>query len=212
MKSTRVILADDHRLLLEAFHKLLEPEFDVVAKATDGFALVEQAKAHRPDIAVIDMEMPLLNGLQAARKLKQTLPQMKLIFLTMHKDPSLALQAMREGASAYLLKTCAATELLQAMHAAIKGKRYVTSEIAKGMQDEFIRNPNRNPRAKELTQREREVLQLLAEGKSMKEAAEVLSVTHRTICFHKYRMMERLGIKSNAELVQFAIQNYIVVS
>jgi DNA-binding NarL/FixJ family response regulator len=213
MKLPRVILADDHQLLLEAFRKLLEPHFDIVGTAADGIALLEAAKATRPDVVVIDMAMPLLNGLDAARKLKRMLPNIKLIFLTMHEDPDLAVQAVREGASAYLLKTCAAVELLQAIHAAIKGKSYVTPEIARGMQEAFIRDPQGpKPNRKVLTQRQREVLQLLAEGKSMKQAAAVLEVTPRTIAFHKYRMMEKLGAKTSAELVQFAIQNHVVVT
>ena len=212
MKLPRVMLADDHQLLLEAFRKLLEPHFDIVGTATDGIALLEAAKTIRPDAVVIDMAMPLLNGIDAGRKLKQVLPQTKLIFLTMHKDSVLALQAMREGASAYLLKTCAASELLQAVRAAIKGKSYVTPEIARGMQEVFIHDPEAKTNARVLTQREREVLQLLAEGKSMKQAAAVLAVTPRTIVFHKYRMMEKLQIKTTAELIRFAIQDHLVVT
>jgi DNA-binding NarL/FixJ family response regulator len=211
MKLPRVMLADDHQLLLEAFRKLLEPHFDVVGTATDGIALWEAAQALRPDVVVIDMAMPLLNGLDAGRKLKQVLPQTKLVFLTMHKDPVLARQAMEVGASAYLLKTCATAELLQAIHAAIKGKTYLPPEIARGMQEAFIRDPELKTNQKLLTQRQREVLQLLAEGKSMKEAADVLAVTPRTIIFHKYSMMEKLQIKSTAELILFAIQNNVVV-
>jgi len=212
MKLPRVMLADDHQLLLEAFRKLLEPHFDVVGTATDGIGLSEAAQALRPDVAVIDMAMPLLNGLDAGRKLRQVLPQTKLIFLTMHKDPMLAVQAMREGASAYLLKTCSAAELLQAIHAAIKGKIYVSAEIERGMQEAFIRDPLCKVNHRVLTQRQREVLQLLAEGKSMKEAASVLEVSLRTIVFHKYRMMEKLRIKTTVELIQFAFQNHVVVT
>jgi DNA-binding NarL/FixJ family response regulator len=212
MKLSRVMLADDHQLLLEALQKLLEPHFDIVGTAADGIALVERAKVLRPDVVVIDLAMPLLNGLDAARKLKQMLPNVKLIFLTMNEDPDLAVQAMREGASGYLLKKGAAAELVQAIHLAIKGKSYVTPEIARGMQEAFIRDPEGKSKRKVLTQRQREVLQLLAEGKSMKEAAAVLAVTPRTIAFHKYRMMEELGIKTTAELIQFAVQNRVVVA
>ena len=146
------------------------------------------------------------------RKLKQMLPQVKLIFLTMHTDPILAVRAMREGASAYLLKTCAAGELLQAIQAAFKGKTYVTPEVARGMEEAFIHDPLYKVNHRQLTQREREVLQLLAEGKSMKQAADVLAVTPRTIVFHKYRMMEKLRIKTTAELIQFAVQNHVVIT
>ena len=211
MKLPRLMLADDHHLLLEAFRRLLEPHFDVVGTATNGIALLEAAQELCPDLVVIDVAMPLLNGLEAGRKLKQMLPQVKLIFLTMHRDADLVVQAMRAGGSAYLLKTCAAPEFLQAIHAATKGKSYVSPEIARGMQEVFIRDPEGKPNHKVLTQRQREVLQLLAEGKSMKQVADVLAVTPRTVGFHKYRMMEKLRIKTSAELIQFAIQNHVVV-
>jgi DNA-binding NarL/FixJ family response regulator len=208
MKLSRLMLADDHQLLLEAFRKLLEPHFDVVGTATDGVALLEGAQTLRPDVVVIDLAMPVLNGLDAARKLKQTLPEVKLIFLTMNEDPDFAVQAMREGASGYLLKKSGAAELVQAIYAVIKGKSYVTPQIARGVQEAFIRDPEGKPKRTVLTQRQQEVLQLLADGKSMKEAAAVLAVTPRTIAFHKYRMMEELGIKTTAELIKFAIQSH----
>jgi DNA-binding NarL/FixJ family response regulator len=163
-------------------------------------------------VVVTDVAMPLLNGLDATRKLKPIVPNAKFVFLTMHKDATLAVQAMRDGASTYLLKTCAPAELLQAVHAAINGKSYVSPEIARGMQEAFIRDPQGKPNQKVLTQRQRDVLQLPAEGKSMKQAAAVLAVTPRTIVFHKYRMMEKLCIKTTAELIQFAIQNHVVVA
>jgi DNA-binding NarL/FixJ family response regulator len=152
--------------------------------------------------------MPLLNGLDAARKLKQMLPEVKSIFLTMNEDPDFAVQAMREGASGYLLKKYGAAELVQAIYAAIKGKSYVTPQIARGIQEAFIRDPESKPKRTVLTKRQQEVLQLLADGKSMKEAAAVLTVTPRTIAFHKYRIMEELGIKTTAELIKFAIQSH----
>jgi DNA-binding NarL/FixJ family response regulator len=212
MKRARVMLADDHKVFLEALQPLLEPHFDIVGTATDGIALSEGAKIIRPDVIVTDLAMPLLNGLGAARKLKQILPNVKVIFLTMNDDLDLAVQAMREGASGYVLKTSAAAELLQAIDAARKGKFYVTPEIARGMQEVFIRDPEGKPERKELTQRQREVLQLLAEGKSMKQAADILSVTPRTIAFHKYTMMKQLGIKTTAELIHFAIEQHVLVT
>jgi DNA-binding NarL/FixJ family response regulator len=212
MKHARVMLADDHKLFAEAVKHLLEPHFEVVGTATDGIALLESAEALRPDVVVIDLAMPLLNGLNAAPKLKQMLPKAKLIFLTMHEDPDLAVQALRVGASGYLLKKSAAAELLQAIHAAIKGESYVTPEIARGMEEAFVRDPEGKLKRRVLTQRQREVLQLLSEGKSMKEAAAVLGLTPRTIAFHKYRMMEELGVKTTAELIQFAIENHVVVT
>jgi DNA-binding NarL/FixJ family response regulator len=154
--------------------------------------------------------MPLLNGLEAGRQLKGMLPSVKLIFLTMNEDPDLAAEAMRSGASAYLLKNSAASELFRAIQDVLKGKTYVTPKIARGMEQAFIRHPQGRRHEKTLTARQREVIQLLAEGKSMKEAADFLSVTPRTVAFHKYRIMEELGLKTSAELVQFAIRNRIV--
>jgi DNA-binding NarL/FixJ family response regulator len=208
----RLMLADDHTLLLEAFRKLLEPHFDVVGTATDGHALLEAARALHPEVVVMDMAMPLLNGLEASRKLKGVVPGVKVIFLTMHEDSDLAVQAMREGASGYLLKTSAPAELLHAISTALKGKSYVTPRIASGIQEAFIRDPTGKQRGQELTPRQREVLQLLAEGSSMKQAATTLSVTARTIAFHKYKMMDVLGIKTSAELIHFAITNRVRVA
>jgi DNA-binding NarL/FixJ family response regulator len=211
MKLPRVILADDHKILVEAFRKLLESHYEIVATVADGRALLDAAAALHPDVILLDIGMPLLNGLEAARQLKAKLPAVKLIFLTMHEDPDLAVEAMRAGASGFLLKTSASSELLHAIQQALKGKTYVTPQISKGMEDSFIRDPRGRPRAKSLTPRQCEVVQLLAEGKSMKEIADVLHVTPRTVAFHKYRTMEELAVKSTAELIQFAIKNHIVV-
>lgn len=211
MKLPRVMLADDHTILLEAFRRLLEGKCEVVGAVSDGRALLREAPALMPDIVVVDIGMPLLNGLQAGRQLKQILPAVKLIFLTMNEDPDLAVEAMDAGGAAYLLKKSAASELFHAIQNVLKGKTYVTPKIARGMQWAFIRNPQGRPRENNLTSRQREVIQLLAEGKSMKEAADCLNVTPRTVAFHKYRIMEELGLKTSADLVQFAVKNRIVV-
>jgi DNA-binding NarL/FixJ family response regulator len=174
MKLPRVILADDHTLVAEALCGLISQQFDVVATVADGHVLVASAKALKPDVIVVDIAMPLLNGLEACRQLKQKMPGVKFIFLTMNEDPELAVEAMRCGASGYVLKKSAASELLQAMQLALRGKSYVTPQIARGMQESFIRNPQGTSHPRSLTARQREVVQLLAEGKSMKEAAEVL--------------------------------------
>jgi len=208
----RVLLADDHSILLEAFRTLLEGKCQVVGAVSDGRALLKEALRLQPDAIVIDIGMPLLNGLEAARRLRDLLPKAKLIFLTMNEDPDIALEAMRSGASAYLLKTSAAAELFLAIRDALKGKSYVTPRIAGRMSEALARNPQGKNGEKSLTTRQREVLQLLAEGKSMKEAADFLAVTPRTIAFHKYRMMEELGLKSNAELIQFAVKRQIVAT
>jgi DNA-binding NarL/FixJ family response regulator len=212
MKRPRVMFADDHTLLVEAFRKLLESTYDVVGTVGDGHALLAAAPALKPDVVVIDIGMPRLNGLEAGRQLKQMMPKVKLIFLTMNTDPDLALKAMRQGASGYLLKTSATSELFKAIQAALKGSSYVTPQITRGMQEAFTRDPQGENRGKEFTPRQREVLQLLAEGKTMKEAADILKVTPRTIAFHKYRMMEDLGIKTTAELIQVGIKKHVLVA
>jgi DNA-binding NarL/FixJ family response regulator len=207
----RLILADDHTILVEAFRKLLEPQYEVVGTVSDGRALLEIAPQLNPDVAIIDIGMPLMNGLEAGLRLKGLIPSVKLIFLTMNEDPDLAVEAMRSGASAYLLKSSAAEELLRAIHTALKGKSYITPQIGRAMQKSFIKNPGVKGQAKNLTPRQREVVQLLAEGKSMKEVANVLNVTPRTVAFHKYRVMDELNLATTAELIQFAIKSKILV-
>jgi len=210
VKRPRVLLADDHRLLREAFVKLLEPECDVVGAVTDGRALLEAAPRLRPDVVVLDIAMPLLNGLDAARQLKRSMPSVKVIFLTVNEDPDLAAEAFRAGGSAFLLKNSAASELLQAIQDVIQGRSYVTPLATRDMVDNLLRPQETAAGTRELSPRQREVLQLLAEGRTMKEVAGILKITPRTVAFHKYSMMEEFGIKSSAELVQFAIKKRIV--
>lgn len=212
MKLPRVILADDHTLVLEALRKLLQPAYDVVATVGDGRALLELAPRLKPDVAVIDFGMPRLNGLDAGHQLKQVMPMIKLIFLTVNEDPELAREAMRRGASAYLLKKSTFSELIRSIETALRGERYVTPEIAREMSESFIRDPQGKDWNKELTPRQREVLQLLAEGKSMKEVAYILGITPRTVAFHKYRMMEDHRVKTSAELVRFGIKKHLFVA
>ncbi len=210
MRRKRVLLADDHTLLLDAFAKLLEPEFDVVGTVADGRALVAAAEELKPDVVVLDIAMPLLNGLDAGRQLKKALPDVKLIFLTMNQDPAIAAEAFRAGASGYLLKTSAGSELIKAIEEATSGRSYVTPLITQDLVEEFMLGPNERKRPADLTPRQREVLQLLAEGHPMKEAAQILKVAPRTIAYHKYRIMERFQLKSNAELIQFAVRHVVV--
>lgn len=205
------MLADDHTILVEAFRKLLEPHFEIVATVSDGFALLDAAAQLKPDVIVVDISMPLLNGLEAAQRLKKRLPAVKIVFLTMNEDPDLAVEAMRAGAAGYLLKNSAATELIRAIQLSLKGKTYVTPRIARGMEKAFIDDPRPKSRASSLTPRQREVVQLLAEGKSMKEVASVLNLTPRTVAFHKYRVMRELRLGTTAELIQFAIKTRILV-
>ncbi len=210
MRRARILLADDHRLLLEAFKELLEPQFEVVGTARDGRVLLGAAQELKPDVIVLDMAMPQLNGLDAARRLKRMMPEVKLIFLTVNEDPDLASEAIRAGASGYVLKNSAASELFQAIEAALEGKLYVTTLIAQGMIESFQSGRNESETSGKLTLRQREVLQLLAEGRSMKDVANILDVSPRTVAFHKYRIMEKNQLKTNAELIHFAIKKGIV--
>jgi DNA-binding NarL/FixJ family response regulator len=209
MPGPRVLLADDHNLLLGAFEKLLAPDCEIVGTASDGRTLVVEAQRLKPDVVVLDIAMPLLNGLDAGRQIKQLRKEVKLVFVTMNEDSDLAAEAFRAGASAYLLKRSAASELLVAIREVMKGRSYVTPLITEGLVGSFMDAINRKP-SHDLTPRQREVLQLLAEGHSMKQVAALLNVTPRTVAFHKYRMMEQLNIRSSAELIQFAISHHIV--
>ena len=211
MRMPRIILADDHTVFVEALCKLMAPRVEVVATVGDGRALLQIAPTLKPDVVVVDVAMPLLNGLDAGRELKKSLPNVKLIFLTMNEDPDLAVEAMKSGASGYLLKTSAGSELFSAIREALRGKTYVTPQIARGMEESFIRDPRGAKRDKSLTPRQREVVQLLAEGKPMKVVADILRITPRTVAFHKYRVMQYLGLRTSAELVQFAIKNRITI-
>lgn len=210
MRRARVLLADDHRLLLEAFEKLLQPDFEVVGTVSDGRALLTAARELKPDVIVLDISMPLLNGMVAAERLKKTMPEVKLIFLTVNEDPGFASQAMRIGASGYLLKSSAASELFHAIEVALEGRTYVTPMIMQDMVTSLANGRQPNEASAKLTTRQREVLQLLAEGHSMKAVANILDLSPRTIAFHKYRIMEELSLKTNADLVQFAIKHGIV--
>jgi len=205
-----VLLADDHRLLREAFTRLLEPECEVVGAVADGRALLMAAPDLRPDIVVLDVAMPLLNGLDAARQLKRTMPKVKVIFLTMSEDSDVAAEAFRAGASGYLLKNSAASELVQAIREVSLGRSYVTPLATQGLVETFLHNAKPSSKATDLSPRQREVLQLLAEGHTMKEIARLLKITPRTVAFHKYSMMEQLEITSSAELIQFALKQHLV--
>jgi DNA-binding NarL/FixJ family response regulator len=210
MKRTRILIADDHALICAGFRKLLEPEYDVVGTVGDGHALLRAAVELKPDLVLLDVGMPLLNGLDAARELKKLIPAIKMVFLTMNPDADLAGEALRLGASGYLLKNSQQDELLLAVHNAIRGTSYVTPQISRAMEQNFIRDPRPVDRPRELSDRQREVLQMLAEGRSMKEIAYILQISLRTVRFHKYRLMEELGIRTNSELVQYAIKHSII--
>jgi DNA-binding NarL/FixJ family response regulator len=210
MKRIRVLLADDHQMLMDALKSVLEPRCEVVGAVTDGHSLLEAAEKLRPDVVVLDIAMPQLNGLDAARKLQQKMPAVKLIVMTMNEDPYLVGEAFRAGASGFLLKQAAGFELIDAIEKVLKGGKYLTPRAAKGMTSISLREPKSREHAPVPSGREREVIQLLAEGRTMKEAASVLKITTRTVAAHKYHAMELLQIKTNAELVQYAIKSKII--
>lgn len=208
VKRRQVLIADDHTLIVDAFKSLLEPEFEVSSVA-DGRQLLETAKQLKPEVVLLDIGLPLLNGVEAGRQLHALLPGCKIIVVTMYDDVAISAEALGNWASGYLLKTSAASELLLAVRDVLKGNKFVTAEVKRRLRDEFIRDP-RTARERTLTARQREVLRVLAEGYTMKEAAELLHVTPRTIAFHKYRIMEEFGLKSNSELVRLAIKQRII--
>jgi DNA-binding NarL/FixJ family response regulator len=211
--SARILIADDHNLVAELCARLLENDFDVVGTVADGRALVRAAGELKPDVIVLDIAMPVLNGLDAGRQVKKMLPAVKLIYLTMNSDADLAAEAFSLGASGYLLKTCAASEMVLAVHQVLRGKTYLSTALSRSTIDslrwQFEETVNRDER---LTDRQREVLQLLAEGRVMKEIGSILHTTTRTVAYHKYRIMELLGARSNAELVKYAVRNHIVAA
>ena len=210
MRRTRILLADDHTLLCAGLAKLLEPYYEVVGSVEDGRALLKAADELKPEVVLLDICMPLLNGLDAARELKRRQPCIKLIFLTMNSDSYVAAEAFRAGALAYLLKTSQPDELLQAIHNALRGILYVTPQIGRAMENRFVLDPRALHRPQQLTDRQREVLQMLAEGQSMKEIAYILEIAHRTVRFHKYRIMEELGITTNSGLVRYAMTHGMI--
>jgi DNA-binding NarL/FixJ family response regulator len=206
----RVLVADDHTLIAEAFQKLLEPAYTVVGTVSDGRALLASARDLRPDVIVLDIAMPLLNGLDAARAIKKMDPSIKLVFVTVTEDPDIAAEAFRAGGSAYVLKRSAGAELLTAMHEVLQGRSYVTPLVTDGVVQSLMRGREDDDRARPLTTRQCEVLQLIAEGKSMKEAADILQISTATVAFHKYRIMQQLHIKTSAELIRFAVHHHLV--
>ena len=212
MQKPTVLIADDHTMIVDAFRKLLEPHYEIVATVADGRALLDKAPELKPDVIVVDIGMPCLNGLAAGQRLRQAIPKTKLVYVTMNEDGDLASEALRSGASAYLLKSSAGSELLKAIHEALRGRKYVTPLVKQAMEESFIRSPSPKTPEKKLTPRQIEVLQLLAEGRLMKEVADILGLTPRTVAFHKYRIMETLGIHSNAELIKFAVKHHVLAS
>ena len=210
LRRPRVLIADDHQMLVDALKRVIEPRCEVVGTVADGRALLQSAAKLLPEIVVLDIAMPQLNGLDAARQLKLIMPQAKLIFMTMNEDPYLVGEAFRAGASAFLLKQAAAFELMTAIEEVLKGGSYVTPSASEGLTKISVREPRAREHTPEPTPRQREVIQLLAEGRSMKEVASALQITKRTVAAHKYAVMELLQLKTNAQLVQYAIKHRII--
>jgi len=210
MKKPRLLLADDHTILVEGLKALLAAEFDVVATASDGRAVLEAAEKHRPDIVLLDISMPGLNGIEAARRLKQSNADAKLIVLTMHADLSFVSAAFEAGVSGYVLKQSAATELVTALHDVENGRRYISLLIQKRLGAEAPASLRRSKKlSADLTSRQREVLQLVAEGRVRKEIAQILGVSVKTVEFHKQKITEKLGIHTDAALTAYAIRHGI---
>ncbi len=212
MHRSRVLIADDHSLIAELCKKLLETEFEIVGTVNNGRALVRAVTELKPDLVVLDIAMPVLNGLDAGEKIKRTSPGTKLLYLTMTSDPELAAEAFRRGGSGFLVKTCASAELVTAVREVLRGGTYLSRTLPKDTVNQLRRQDRKmTGEDQRLTERQREVLQLLAEGRVMKEVGGILNMSTRTVAFHKYRIMEALGAKNSAELVRYAVRNHIVV-
>jgi DNA-binding NarL/FixJ family response regulator len=212
MTRIRILLADDHTLFCNLLRDLLEPEYEVVGSVSDGRELLKAAASLRPDVVLVDIGMPSLNGLDAGRRLKQTHPHLKLIYLTMNNNVEYAREALQAGASAFVLKNSQSSHLLQAIRDALRGVPYVAPEIRRALNEIFVRNPKAVDRPQHLTDRQREVLQMLAEGRSLREIANLLKISYRTVRFHKVRIMEELGLSKNAELIRYAMKHGMISS
>ena len=211
MNRARVLLADDHQMVTEGLKNLLADDFEVVGAVEDGRALLVAAKTLRPDVIVADISMPQLNGIEALQQLKKHNPDVRVVFLTMHQNRAYARRALQAGASGFVVKHSASHELVMAIHAALKGQTFITPALAGDVLHDIEYGAKANKSAKStVTPRQREILQLLAGGKSAKEIGEILSISARTVEFHKYQLMEMQGIHSSAELMQFAIKQGIV--
>jgi len=213
MKRIRVLLADDHPLVVAGLQSLLEAECDVVGVVNDGRSLVEAASRLKPEVIVTDISLPLLNGIDAARPIKKDQPETKILFLTMHANLNYLSDALAAGASGYLLKTSAREELLGAVHDVVRNRIHVSPGFGEEIVDQFERHPRRftgSPSV--LTNRQREILQLVAEGRTAKEIASVLNVSLQTVAFHKHQIMDKLGLHTTAELTKYAIQEGLVAT
>ena len=205
----RLLIADDHTLLAEACKNLLEPEFEVVGIVDNGQALLRRVVELKPEVVIVDIAMPQLNGLDAGEQIKHLLPATKLVYLTMNMSPEVAADAFRRGASGYVVKSSAASELIMAIRRALRSESYLSTLITKETVEFLLRSGRSFSEEKRITRRQSEVLQLIAEGMPMKEIASVLNVKPGTVAFHKYKIMENLGLRNNAELLQYAIKHHM---
>jgi len=212
VKRTKILLADDHAVVIEGLRRILDrPEFEVVKAVADGRALVRAAVESQADIIVADVVMPLLNGIEAARQIRQQNPKAKIIFLTMHTEPIYAVEALAAGGSGYVLKSSAGDELVTAIRRVLEGHVYVAKAIAQSVKKASEERPKSGDLTTNwLTNRQREVLQLLAEGLQVKEIAATLNLSPRTVEFHKYRIMDTLGVRTVAELARYALKRGVV--
>jgi DNA-binding NarL/FixJ family response regulator len=210
MSRPRVLLADDHHIVSEGLKGLLADDFELVGTVDNGRALVAAAKALKPDVIVADITMPHMNGIDAVAQLKQDNPDVKVVFLTMHQDSAYARRALDAGAHGFVVKHSAAAELVMAIHAALKGQTFITPSLTKDVLRKAEKSSDPANAASFLTPRQREILRLLAEGRSAKEIALNLAISPRTVEFHKYQLMETHGLHSNAELIHFAIKHGVV--
>jgi DNA-binding NarL/FixJ family response regulator len=206
---TRVLLADDHPLTLEGLRAFLGPHIDCVGTAADGRALVEAALRLKPGLIILDITMPLLNGIDAARQIRESLPDVKILFVTMHVNPAYLEAALNAGATGYVLKSAAREELLDAIHSVMKGNIYVTPSLSSESLARFA-DPSRAAASIRLSEREREVLQLIAEGRATKEMAHVLKISLKTIDFHRANIKRKLGLQTTAELTKYALEQGLI--
>ena len=209
---SRLLIADDHTLVAEAIKSILEPEFQVIGIVNNGRDLLQIAGELKPDVVIIDIGMPQLNGLNAGEQLKRFLPSCKLVYLTMNMSPEVAAEAFRRGASGYVVKSAAAGELVTSIRRALRSESYLSPLITRDTVDFLLRGGKSFNSEKRLTRRQSEILQLLAEGMSMKEVANVLNLKPGTVAFHKYNLMQTLGVKTNAGLLQYAIKHQLITS
>ena len=201
----RVVIADDHAIVAEGFRSILEPECKIVGTASNGHELLTGCKSLQPDVALVDLGMPGMSGIEAGKEIKRRFPRIRQIVVTIYNDTDIAAEVLRSWASAYVLKNAAATELQKAVREVANGRSYVSPPVSRRLQERFVTNPH-EVRRRSLTLRQQEVLQLLYEGRTMIEAARRLHITPRTLAFHKYQIMEAFGLKNGSELMLFAIK------